>query len=114
MNEITHTAGLLEYAGCIADRPTAIMSGTRQIAAVQRTGNAYGDGVSWEEAHHNAQRLAACWNACNGIDTADLARMREALEWIVEGYEAGEGMRGPKMAHGIAEALSLLRPSVAA
>ncbi len=85
-DEITHTAGLLEYAGCIGGIPTAIMSESRQVAHALRASNAYGDGISWDEAHHNAHRLTAAWNACDGLSTEDLEAlgaggfMRERLD----------------------------------
>jgi hypothetical protein len=45
------------------------------------------------------------------LTAADIERLQEAAEWIVEGYLANEPITGPKIAHGIAELLTLLRPN---
>ena len=39
---------------------------------------------------------------------AKAPELQEALQWIVDGYLAGEPLTGPKIAHGIAEARALL------
>ena len=75
MNETTHTAGLLTLSknGDACAKNHALCAGPIVIAKVY--GGGYPMGVGWSpRSEADARRLAACWNACDGIDTVDLEK----------------------------------------
>jgi len=68
----------------------------------------------WTDESHGSVLVAECAGMDRDANARLIAQawlipeLAEALRWIIEGQDAGEKVRGPKVQHGIAEARALL------
>lgn len=93
-HDMEHTHGKLIVGNRTSDGGAVLISMEGPVIA--ETTKWTGPGSSDPEMREaNARRLAACWNACNGIKTSSLERMTEgvySLPLLLEQIAAGGTM----------------------